>query len=605
MRMIHRELINPVSSIAGSIGANKLLEGMARAEEAALKELSMPQSDQHADNDNEIPQKPQPSNDNQPKQEQKKHLAPNKQKQINQLATDLGKSKGGIVEAQVLARTLKQSISLYKDGKLVAGFEPDSKHSPIKANYDSTSGGWGIVGSTGKYNSIYEAVASQGNYKANLLRQQSSDYVLTHPALANELLFLYKSDASASLTNFFPADDKQAAQSKVWKYQLLSPPKPSPESQPANIPQQQHLSTDNLYLKGKLIYKARTENIVSTVPAADKAKLEELVKQIATVHDIILERDLPPLSGEKPRNLYTNEVNNARAVAHAMAKAAEHYIAFSQEYPNLAEYGLSLLNIGVQTALGGVVGLVNGIKTEVTGLALGKALEEYTNAAFDKLITETCSVTKLKYPELNDQEARTLAAGIVIGAAALTAGTFAIKHVIKHIDDIQLGKFDTSHHHPASAEPHNVETPHKVEVSLASYKETVYKLADELNLSHHEGGLHKGHTIEKHVGKSQEWLKDRLVNDPRITGSTSFPDLETANKHTRATLKHNADKIAEWLNSPDPRQNFIAEFSESIGHGFNKNGEYFKAINKVNVVLTKDKNGFVVLTAHPLVDKVK
>jgi preprotein translocase subunit SecA/LysM repeat protein len=142
----------------------------------------------------------------------------------------------------------------------------------------------------------------------------------------------------------------------------------------------------------------------------------------------------------------------------------------------------------------------------------------------------------------------------------------------------------------------------------------VYKVAnDNFDLFVYEdvkfGGklVNGGHAIEKHVGKSAEWLKDRLDKSPRITGSTSFPDLATANKYTKETLIRNADAIESWLGDmKSPRtQSFLAEFNSEIGYGYNKNNQFFNSINKVNVVLKKTENGFIVYTSHPIVDKVK
>ena len=102
-------------------------------------------------------------------------------------------------------------------------------------------------------------------------------------------------------------------------------------------------------------------------------------------------------------------------------------------------------------------------------------------------------------------------------------------------------------------------------------------------------------------------LKDRLDGDPRILGSTSFADLKTANKYTEATIFRNAAEIEKWLGDAKAvkTQSFIAEFNEPIGYGFNKNGQYFGSISTVKVVIKKTEDGFLVYTAHPLVDKVK
>lgn len=75
------------------------------------------------------------------------------------------------------------------------------------------------------------------------------------------------------------------------------------------------------------------------------------------------------------------------------------------------------------------------------------------------------------------------------------------------------------------------------------------------------------------------------------------------------TLRQNEASIMKWLGDSRIKvgrtEAFKAEFSESVGYGYNKADQYFESINKVNVVLVRTEQGFKVLTSHPLVNKVK
>jgi hypothetical protein len=56
-----------------------------------------------------------------------------------------------------------------------------------------------------------------------------------------------------------------------------------------------------------------------------------------------------------------------------------------------------------------------------------------------------------------------------------------------------------------------------------------------------------GHTIERHVGKSEDALRQRLADDPRLRAASSFVDLAEAESAVDAALADNAGRIAAWL----------------------------------------------------------
>ena len=64
---------------------------------------------------------------------------------------------------------------------------------------------------------------------------------------------------------------------------------------------------------------------------------------------------------------------------------------------------------------------------------------------------------------------------------------------------------------------------------------------DPANLRWHEA--HGGHTIEKHVGKSLDYL---IARDVRL--ASTFLDFESASQATEASLSENAREIRRWLN---------------------------------------------------------
>ncbi|MGW0390291.1 RNase A-like domain-containing protein [Streptomyces sp. NPDC003042] len=79
--------------------------------------------------------------------------------------------------------------------------------------------------------------------------------------------------------------------------------------------------------------------------------------------------------------------------------------------------------------------------------------------------------------------------------------------------------------------------------------------------------LDNGHTLDKHVGKTDDQLVQRLRDQqnnpghttdawphgkPKISGSSAFPNYERAQELTQYNLNRNAAAIKAWLTGPPP-----------------------------------------------------
>ena len=58
-----------------------------------------------------------------------------------------------------------------------------------------------------------------------------------------------------------------------------------------------------------------------------------------------------------------------------------------------------------------------------------------------------------------------------------------------------------------------------------------------------------GHTRERHVGKSTEWLRQRIQNTPGLTEASSFDNAARANLTQARFVKENKEEIDIWLKS--------------------------------------------------------
>ncbi len=127
-----------------------------------------------------------------------------------------------------------------------------------------------------------------------------------------------------------------------------------------------------------------------------------------------------------------------------------------------------------------------------------------------------------------------------------------------------------------------------------------------------------GHTIQEHVGKSEEYLLSRL-NDQLLsiqsrgdtaqglTAQGSFPSLEAADKPVNSTVAQNQGKVDVVAQGLLPRAELDAYFPSPTGYeAFARNERSQPEIREtdgVRVVIVRDASfsrGYRVLTAFPI-----
>ncbi|WP_408653275.1 RNase A-like domain-containing protein [Jatrophihabitans sp.] len=62
----------------------------------------------------------------------------------------------------------------------------------------------------------------------------------------------------------------------------------------------------------------------------------------------------------------------------------------------------------------------------------------------------------------------------------------------------------------------------------------------------HEG-LDGGHTLAKHVSKTEEFLRNRLATEPGIKAASTFYDRQSAESALSEIIDANRSEIARWL----------------------------------------------------------
>ncbi len=80
----------------------------------------------------------------------------------------------------------------------------------------------------------------------------------------------------------------------------------------------------------------------------------------------------------------------------------------------------------------------------------------------------------------------------------------------------------------------------------------------------HEG-LEGGHTLAKHVGKSEEFLRNRLATEPHIQAASTFHDRQTAETALSIFLDARATKVSGWLQGHDPELVLRGRAADPLG----------------------------------------
>jgi len=117
-----------------------------------------------------------------------------------------------------------------------------------------------------------------------------------------------------------------------------------------------------------------------------------------------------------------------------------------------------------------------------------------------------------------------------------------------------------------------------------------------------------GHTLARHVGKSQDWLEGRLVGDRHKKFASTYNNLEIANKIIKEVILENSAKIKDWLeNKPNKKRlSLNKEFKEKIGIVLMRGETKTRDCNVAVLVLkrvSREVKDFFIITSYPVSNK--
>jgi hypothetical protein len=113
-----------------------------------------------------------------------------------------------------------------------------------------------------------------------------------------------------------------------------------------------------------------------------------------------------------------------------------------------------------------------------------------------------------------------------------------------------------------------------------------------------------GHTLARHVGRTDDDLRDRLRREPNISAASTYTDRATAERTVARALVQSQSQVARWLARTGSRPNLALDFrgvpNEPIGRSMARGRSASAPCTDAVVVLRWiERDRYFVLTSYP------
>jgi hypothetical protein len=112
-----------------------------------------------------------------------------------------------------------------------------------------------------------------------------------------------------------------------------------------------------------------------------------------------------------------------------------------------------------------------------------------------------------------------------------------------------------------------------------------------------------GHTLARHVARTDEQLRERLQRERNISAASSYVDRPTAERVVGAAIQQNRAKIERWMERGERRPNLVLDYdepAEPIGRVMNRSALGSVPCDHAIVILKADgPRDYYVLTSYP------
>ena len=111
-----------------------------------------------------------------------------------------------------------------------------------------------------------------------------------------------------------------------------------------------------------------------------------------------------------------------------------------------------------------------------------------------------------------------------------------------------------------------------------------------------------GHILRKHVGQTDEQLRQRLERERGITGASTYTNLPVAEHAVGAAIAQSQGQIQGWLNRSGGHPNLVLDYDSEmpLGRTINRGESQSRPCAHALVVLKyTGPNHYYVLTSYP------
>lgn len=110
-----------------------------------------------------------------------------------------------------------------------------------------------------------------------------------------------------------------------------------------------------------------------------------------------------------------------------------------------------------------------------------------------------------------------------------------------------------------------------------------------------------GHTLERHIGKSDAELRERLESES-ISADSTYADRATAEMAVGAAIRENSGKIDRWQHRPGGHSNLVLDYDSSspLGASIHRGDrQSFPCSHAVAILKWLSPSEYYVLTSYP------
>jgi filamentous hemagglutinin len=111
-----------------------------------------------------------------------------------------------------------------------------------------------------------------------------------------------------------------------------------------------------------------------------------------------------------------------------------------------------------------------------------------------------------------------------------------------------------------------------------------------------------GHILRKHVGQTDEQLRERLEQERHITGASTYTDRAAAEHAVGAAIAQSQGRIQDWLYGSGGHPNLVLDYDseDPLGRTMNRGENQSHPCKHALVVLKyAGPNRYYVLTSYP------